>query len=307
MKNVSNIILFRSTMKRFISLLSVAICLVSCKRYYDPDLDNYSKLQIFGNSLGGNYELSDWGVNKTTGLYTFCSWPYEFAFGNYNGLYTSVLYRSTLYGKLSKDASKVEAYTFERYTERTKKISEQFEEYRRQLIEDKEEPVIKKATDEIAIGQFVSAYVRGLPTVKANGTLFGQEAWTELRDWFEFGDRNYLDITGPDYMFKGKTGTVGHGLDCNFYSAKEYFTDGKMFPLCLYCRTVKNPNEVVLDENEQPFEDPDVITVSFCIPVTFERYWKWCEALYSDPDAKEEFVDGAIYFKLRFKIKSPEQ
>ena len=273
-----------------------SVGLLSCTRDMN---DNLSSLTIFGNgstgkSLSGSYEINEYRVERDSSIIIVSVMPQEFNYAPSNLEDYDKLWESVLYGKLNKDASNEESFVYERITERMRPLSEQFEQYCRQLFG---EGSFNKKTARAA---FVNIYVKGIPSIKADGILFGQPAGSDLSEWFRFGDKNVISIVGPDYIM-GKKGDLVNG----YQQASEYFTMDRMLPLQLYLYTESIPEEITLSEFPvRRYVGDDVIKVTVTIPVCFERYWEWCRALYRDSNEKELFIDGNIQFVIPF-IRKP--
>ena len=41
-------------------------------------------------------------------------------------------------------------------------------------------------------------------------------------------------------------------------------------------------------------QEDELIRLTITVPVRYERYWEWCKALYSNPDAVEAFEDREL-------------
>lgn len=280
-------------MKRSYYIISLlGLGLLSCT----PDMnDNLSPLIILGNgnlgkSFSGHYVSYDSGIDTHSNSYWYACRPYEFSYAPKSRAEVDALWESFTYGELSTKATPEEAFAYERIQERMLPLSEQFKQYRNQLIGS------NNYIDKTAVAAFICAYVTGTPTITADDTLFGLPAGTDLSDYFCFGDRNIIGVTGTDYMMVERADIVN-----DYQKASEYFIEDRMLPSILYLSTVGIPEEIIPPTSHNPYGD--VIRVSVTIPVLLERYWEWCKALYNNPNAEEEFLSGDISIVLSFTKK----
>lgn len=286
----------RLQLPTYIILTMISFGLLSCTRDMN---DSLSSLTIFGNgstgkTLSGVYEINEYRVERDSSSIIISVLPQEFNYAPSNPADYDKLWESVLYGKLIKDASDEEAFAYECITERIRPLSEQFEQYCRQLLT---EGYLNKKSAKAA---FINVYVKGLPSIKADGILFGQPAGGDLSEWFRFGDKNVISISGTDYKMENKGDIINA-----YQQVSEYFTFDRMMPLQLYICTATIPEEITLSEFPvRRYAGDDVIRVTVTIPVRFERYWEWCRALYSNPNAEETFIDGNIQFVIPF-IRKP--
>lgn len=261
-------------MKR-ISLIIVAIvpfCVCQCSAN-DP-VPDLSPIAIYGGDLSGRFELMSYNVDRKTNTMSFEACPTEFYFASSN---PDPLWMSVYSGKLSKQATKEEAFAFERIVERNKPLNEAFDEY-------------KYRVDEWRGGTFVSAYVTGIPVITATGKLFGKEAGTDLSSQFLFGDKNNIGIIGMDYSMEERQDLKG-----NYVKAEDYFIDDRMLPFTICFQIVDIPEEITLEELPViRYVGDDIIKVSILIPVRIEHYWAWCMELYNKPDSIESFSSGVV-------------
>lgn len=288
--------LSRYYMKRTAIFFLIVSCILSCSR---PDrFEDISSLAIFGNSdkgesFSGTYEIYDIGVDNASGQLRLKARPYEFAYAPTSPSEVDALWVSVLYGKLATRASKAEAFAYEQLTERTRPLMIQFERYRRQLIDSGK--LDERSSRGFTAG-FIPVYVKGTPSIQADGKLFGMPAGTDLTEWFRFGDGNVIGVFGIDYKMEERAGLVDA-----YQTASEYFTENRMLPLSLNLSTISIPEEITLSDYpaiRYVGDDPVKVTITF--PVVFERYWEWCRALYSDPNAEEMFVTGSIRIEIPF-------
>lgn len=286
-----------STMKHYRTiLLLLATVLFSCTQkgswqQYEPLvlLDH----SITGESPSGEYALVDFGVDKDLNSFMAGIRPVEFDRALNSPEQADALHISSINGELYKTATKAEAFAFEQITKRNLPLKEKFEQYCRQL----------KDRDEFRVNSphvsFVHVYVRGPVSIRADDALFGQPAGTDLSEWFRFGDRNVIGVIGTDYKMVERV-----DLANSFQRASEYFITDMMLPSQFYIRTVGLPEEISLPEDHYlRFSGDDIINVTFSLPVRFERYWDWCLALYSNPDAEERFENGEIQVVIPFVRK----
>ncbi len=141
--------------------------------------------------------------------------------------------------------------------------------------------------------------MQGIPTIKADGKLFKQEAGVDLSNWFKFGDKNLISVSGMDYRMTEQAEMVGV-----FRSAGEYFHKDRMMPFGLLVKMTEIPEEIQRVANDQDMnERTDIITVTFSIPIIIERYWEWLEELYYNPNAVEKIEEGTVNFQIHFTPK----
>ena len=267
-----------------IMLMSIA-GLTSCRK--DPS-DNTPFFFIYGNSISGEYVIFDHSINSAASAVEYRVRPSEIDDMNYDPIGTDrVLYYSTIDRRLMQSASSEEAFAYERILEREQTIESDFQDYCHRL---------GREGDAMARSMFVSAYVSGTPAIAANGELFGQPAGTDLSEWFDFKDTNIICVSGTDYTMSEQADIVD-----TYKAPAEYFLSDKMIPLQLDILVKRIPDEITLKELPViRYGGDDVITVTISIPVTFERYWDWCKALYSNPQAEERFANGEIRIAIPF-------
>ena len=164
-------------------------------------------------------------------------------------------------------------------------LQEQFIQYRDRLIGP--EPVSEILTPH---ARFISGFVHGTPSVTANRVLFGQPAGSDLSEWVRFGDGNIISVYGTEYRMVEK-GNVGK----ESIPAQDFFTMDRLLPLVIVIRLPEIPDEIEPDTvwGKQLQED-ELIRLTITVPVRYERYWEWCKALYSNPDAVEAFEDREL-------------
>jgi len=275
----------------------LALCILSC--HVDKNEEKQSPLFIYGNTISGTFDVVGYDYeiyNEQELAYEsirFYARPTELNFAPENAANADPLYISVLLGELDKEASPAEAFSFERITERTRPLMEQFGQYRHQLMSD-------GAFNEYSTrAGFINAYVTGMPSVKADDTIFGQPSGTELSEWFRFGDGCIIGVIGTDYKMEERADIVN-----GYQTASTYFTKERMLPVNLHICTVGIPPEITFEELPVlRYAGDDVIKVTIAIPVRFERYWDWCKALYSNPDAEERFADGEVRIVVPFVRK----
>lgn len=241
---------------------------------------------IYGNSISGEYDIFPSTIESNS--IEFGAQPTEINYMNLNPSGTDrVLYYSTVDRKLPSSATPIEAFAYERILEREQATESKYQDYCHRL---------GRENDLTASSAFVSAYIRGIPSISADGELFGQPAETDLSNWFTFRDQNIIDLWGTDLSMSEQADKADV-----YQTPAEFFVQGKMFPLTLHLRLKSIPDEITLEELPViRYVGDDVITVTISIPVTFERYWDWCKALYNNPLAEEKFSDGEIRIAVPF-------
>lgn len=286
-----------STMKHYRTiLLLLATVLFSCTQkgswqQYEPLilLDH----SITGESPSGTYVPHDWSVDEESGSFLIGAIPLEFDVASSG--YVDALYLSCSSGELYKHATNAEAFAFDRINERSRPLKEKYEQYRRKLMEE------GSFDDFSTRAAFIHVYVRGAASIRADDTLFGQPAGTDLTEWFRFGDDCIIEVVGTGYEMVERA-----DLAKKYQRASDYFIMDRMLPFQLNIRTVGIPEEIAMpEEHHLRYSGDDIINVTFFLPVRFERYWDWSLALYSDPDAEERIEDGEIRFVIPF-VRKPE-
>ncbi len=83
--------------------------------------------------------------------------------------------------------------------------------------------------------------------------------------------------------------------------AQDFFTMDRLLPLVIVIRLPEIPDEIEPDTiwGKQLQED-ELIRLTITVPVRYERYWEWCKALYSNPDAVESFEDRQLRIVIPF-------
>lgn len=286
------------------SLFAIASCAVllqcaflSCSRA-TLDSSAFAPVVIYGRSINGNspsgkYDNIDFRFDASSNSFYIQDIPHEFNYAAESEDKVDVLHVSALWGVLSKRASGAEAFAFERICERNQKLKDQ-------LISYSEEINGTESIEEYRIPHvsFISAYVNGTPSITANGVLFGQPAGSDLSEWFRFEDYNIIAVFGTEYNMLKRADEVNTLL-----SPSEYFVMDKLIPYTIVIRLVEVPEEI---KAEVPwgygkhFEESELIRVNIQVPVLYERYWEWCEALYTNPDAHEVFEEGLIRIQIPF-------
>lgn len=266
----------------------VFLGLVSCHKIRESKT---SPLSVMSYSFSGETEITRPKLNDDS--FVVKAIPYEYENSGPDLNIVDVLWDSARMGELKKGASAEEAFAFERMMERNRPLLGQVEEYRARLIEGG----LSERDLSVVV---LSEYVKDVPTITADGVLFGQPAGADLSDWFVFGDYNIVEVDGMDYKM-----TERAGIRDQYQTPAEFFTTDKMLPFAIRVSTVGLPEEVTFDLlPEIRYVGDDVITVTISIPVRFERYWDWCKKLYSNPDALEQFVSGKVTIRIPF-IKKP--
>lgn len=267
--------------------------LLSCNKRY-KDVDDLSPLVIYGSSQygyapSGAYTVSGQMWDKTTNTLSFSVVPSAFMSSPAGGAITDALYQSIRNGELEKRATEAEAFAYERIMERTRQIRERYVLYRDQWAQSKG---MDPREARLLHAAFVYAYSQGVPSITADGELFGQPAGTDLSGWFWFNDANIIRVTGMDHVMTAK------GEENQ--TAAEYFTQDRMLPLTLCVGIPDLPEDITYTGR---VTGADVVTVTISIPVRFERYWEWCKELFTNPEATEEFTSTNIRFTLPFVCK----
>ena len=273
-------------MKRFfIPVLLSLLSFASCTKDQTPDGPSFV---VYGNSISGVFSPQDRHVNESTNSIDFYVRPYEIDYFNLDPIGTDAqLYYSVIYREKLKGASSLDEFALGIILERESEVEKKFKD----LVELYQLENQRQSTG------FVSAYVRGVPTITADDTFLGQPAGADLSDYFLFSDPNILGIFGTDWKVSDRMDMIG----C-YQKPSDFFEYDKMVPLSIRIRTVGLPEEVSLTSlNHYGGDNPIIVTIEF--PVTFERYWAWCKALYTNPDAVEKFQDGYIRATIPFDRK----
>ena len=250
-------------------------------------------LVIYGSSQwgyipSGTYAISEKMWDKGTNTLSFHVTPDAFMQEPPRGATIDALYRSVSYGELDKAATEAEAFAYERIEERTRTLKDQYVQYLDQLAESEGiNPMMLKSQH----ATFIYAYVQGIPSITADGEFFGQPAGTDLSEWFCFRDRNLISVSGREYKMERKKDRFA------YESASTYFTKDKILPLVLNVGITSLPDNLSYTGR---VAGDDVLHVTISIPVRFERYWEWCKALFTNPEATEEFTDTNIQFTIPF-------
>ena len=281
-------------MKRLIELSAiffVLLTLVSCQVDLKEGVDH--PVLIDGRTFPGDNSIWDHGIDKASGSIWYRFRPVRFDdpyFDNGN------LYHSVWNSKLNESATPAEAFAFERILSRTAPVKEEFLLYRRELLNDGK--LAHREDSALVSITFANTYVAGLPTVVAEGILFGQEPGTDLSEWFRVKDNNIIGIIGRNYTIERRADLVDKYLDFS-----EYFVVDRMLPIGLDFNTESIPEEISTDDfglirYDGHYSGDTIIKVTVTIPVIFEHYWDWCEALYSNPDAQEVFHEGSLTYMI---------
>jgi len=259
-------------------------CLLSCnKRFQDRGAGDMALITILGNGASGTSPSGSYAINgtewdKTSKTLSIAVVPKEFMSSPTK---IDVLYLSALYGALENGASPEEAFAFERMEERMAPLRNQYARYHESLIERPQDRYFST---------FIQAYISGMPSITANDILFGQAAGTDLSAWFTFRDKNIVNVFGEDYQMEERA-----DLYDSFQTASEYFIQNKMMPQVLYVCIENMPDDITYTGR---VVGDDIVKVNISIPVRFERYWEWCKALYSNPEAKEDILNKTIRIEI---------
>lgn len=278
----------------FFLILAIVVTLsslLSCAN--DPDEGVDHPVLIDGRTFPGDNSIWDHGIDKASGSIWYRFRPVRFDdpyFDNGN-LYFAVL-NSHLYGRETPE----ESFAFEQIMNRTAPVKEEFLLYRRELLN--EGRLAHKEDSAYVSITFANTYVAGLPTVVADGILFGQEPGTDLSDWFRVKDNNILGIIGRNYTIERRADLVDKYLDFS-----EYFVIDRMLPIGLDFNTKSIPEEISTDDfglirYDGHYSGDTIIKVTVTVPVLFEYYWDWCKELYSNPDAQEVFHEGSLTYMI---------
>lgn len=278
-------------MKKSIILSVIAgfVGLLSCM----PDRNtNKPHISIYGSFLSGKYYVyEELEVNEKLGVIDVSARPMEIDYMNENpDEYDRTLYWSVVERKLTKTASEKESFVFDRILERESSLESEFIKYVQNL---------GRADDRMASAAFACAYIRGVPSITANNVLFGQPAGSDLSQWFLFKDMNIIGISGTDFKM-----TERAGINEEFLTPSDFFIEDTMMPLTLKIRLQQIPDEISRDNLHARLRGEDnVIIVTIKIPVTFEAYWAWLKAQYSNPNAEEKFYNGEIVAEFALNSK----
>jgi hypothetical protein len=273
----------------------------SCLKGKDVGSDDYRypPLAIYGCSINGVspsgiYDNIEMKVDKDANSFYVTAAPHEFNYAAESEAAIDALYVAASGGSLPKKASAAEKFAFERITERNRMLEEQFIQYRDRLIGP--EPVADRATPH---ARFISGFVHGTPSVTANKVLFGQPAGSDLSEWVRFGDGNIISVFGTEYRMVEKG-----DVDKESISAQEFFTMDRLLPLVIVIRLPEIPDEIEPETvwGKRLTED-ELVRLTITVPVRYERYWEWCKALYSNPDAVEQFEDRDLRIVVPFVRK----
>lgn len=274
----------------FIILLSV--CFLSCDKRF-KDAEEMAQVAILGGSMFGNpisstYEISRQTWDTERNIINFDIVSQTFQKEPEKGAEIDALYESVVNGELEQNASPEEAFAYERIEERTRELKDQYALYLEQLAEA--EGIDLRALKLIHAG-FIYAYFQGVPTITADGDFFGQPAGTDLSEWFRFRDGNLIDVIGQGYKMEKK------GDRHEYQEVAEYFTKDKMSPMVIKLGITALPDD--LSYTGRVVGD-DIVHVNISIPVRIERYWEWCKALYSNPEATETITDTSLRLTIPF-------
>ena len=290
-------------MKRLliVALAGCSLMTTACFREIDVKNDDYRypPLAIYGCSINGVspsgiYDNVEMRVENDANSLYVTAMPQEFNYAAESEATVDALYSAAANGTLPRKASAAEAFAFERITERNHMLQEQFIQYRDRLIGP--EPVPERLTPH---ARFISGFVQGAPSVTANRVLFGQPAGSDLSEWVRFGDGNIISVFGTEYRMVEK-GDVGE----ESISAQEFFTMDRLLPFIIVIRLPEIPDEIEPDTVwGKHLSEDELIRLTITVPVRYERYWEWCKALYSNPDAVEEFVDQELRIVVPFVRK----
>ena len=277
--------------KLFIVPICAALRITSCGKIgaRHPDRNVFSPLIIFGESFSGDYGVSNPRLEED--CLKFDAWPNEHSIAPASPSQVDRLYLSALYGMLYEDASPTEAFVFDRMKKRNTMLLEQYLPYRNKLIDS------GAFVDKSASASFTSIYVKGLPSITADGTLFGQPAGTDLSAWFRFGDLCIIGVIGPEYKIMERADVVN-----SYQSTQSYFILDRMMPYKLQISTVGLPEEAAFDRFPV-LGGENVIKLTIRIPVLIEDYWDWCKELYSNPGATEKWREGYVTIVYPFERK----
>ena len=274
-----------------IPVLLSLFCFASCRKDQAPDpIPHEPHFGIYGNSISGVFSTQDRQVNESTNSIDFYIRPYEIDYFNLDPIGTDAqLYYSLSNRKKSWGASSLDEFALGVILEREREVEKKFKDF----VE------LYQLENPWESAGFVSAYVRGVPTITADDTFLGQPAGADLSDYFLFRDPNFMGISGTDWEVSDRMDMIG----C-YQRPSDFFEYDKMVPMAMYIRTVGIPEEVSLTSlNLYPYGGDNAIIVTIKFPVTFERYWAWCKALYTNPDAVETFQDGYIRATIPFVRK----
>lgn len=247
-------------------------------------------ISVNNESLSGRYVSKYIRDGEDGHSFLFHAKPEEFEFEVQNSDHINYLYGAARRGELSAKASATESFAYELISKRNKPLVEQYENYLDRLLEAGTIPNKNNSS-----ASFITAYVRGVPSIIANDVLFGQPAGTDLSEWFRFEDTNLISVTGTDYKMVERADNVNELM-----TSSEYFTYDKLLPNDIRFRLIDIPEEIMPRYPAEHHEDEELIKVSITIPVCYERYWEWCKALYKNPDAEEVFDNRRILIQLYF-------
>ena len=286
---------FNTALKFGVSLIILicsVLCITSCGKFGAsyPDNSIIAPLILFGESFSGDYGVSNPRLEEN--CLKFDAWPNEHRTAPASPSQVDRLYLSALYGLLYEDASPTEAFVFDRMKKRNTMLLEQYLPYRNKLIDS------GSFNDKNTVASFTSIYVKGAPSITADGTLFGQPAGTDLSAWFRFGDLCIIGVIGPEYKMFERADVVD-----SYQSTEAYFIPNRMMPYTLQISTVGLPEEAAFDRFPV-LGGENVIKLTIRIPVLIEDYWDWCKELYSDPGAREKWREGYVTIVYPFECKS---
>ena len=164
-------------MKRFlIPVLLSLFCFASCRKDQAPDpIPHKPCFAIYGNSISGIYVPGGRHVNDSTNSIDFYIRPDEMENFHTDPIGTEwQLYLSAQSRQVSWGASSLDEFALGIIQKRESKVEQKFKEYVESYqLENKR-----------VAAAFVSAYVRGVPTITANDVFLGQPAGTDLSDYF---------------------------------------------------------------------------------------------------------------------------
>lgn len=136
-----------------------------------------------------------------------------------------------------------------------------------------------------------TVYIRKIPSIYADKTLFGEPAGADLSSYF-LARTKLFRLEGIEYQVSPPVFDADAFIErAPFCAMKEYYSPGTVLPWEIILNTTKKPEELGSGER---------ITLTFTFPVVVEHYWSWLLELYDNPDAVERFSeeDWTVTVKL---------
>lgn len=194
------------------------------------------------------------------------------------------------YGGRSVDKlTNAEAFAYEKIKSRFEELKEIFYSRRKEI----QDITTESDFDDLywwSLMRLTTAYMKEVPIITADKTLFGIEPGEDLSSHFVCKGTAAFKTIGPEYK-AGDSYNPNEIKNRPYRSVKEYFSQGTVIPQMIEFITDGIPEELGSGER---------ITLTFTFPVVVEHYWSWLLELYDNPDAVERFSeeDWTVTVKL---------